>query len=276
MEHVENKWMIYKGSNICYQQFLTNQNKPFLIFLHGFLSCQFSFRKMIPHLKQHFNIYTLDIPPFGMSDRKTSFEYSYQNMADLVIEFMNYHSIDKAHLAGHSMGGQVALRCAYGHGNRVKSLILLSPSSYLVKADRLSYLLSLFPLFPKILRRLLKRKGVFEMLRQSLSNESLITNHMLKQYKQPFLDRKIYLCMTKMIRDREGDLSPSMLRNIETKTLLFWGKQDEIIPISTGYQLLKDLPSASFISFNNAGHLLPEETPNQICEWMLYHLLKTK
>ncbi len=69
-----------------------------------------------------------------------------------------------------------------------------------------------------------------------------------------------------MIRDREGDLPSTELRKIQTPTLLIWGEQDRVVPIQIGQRLHKDLPNSQFISYENTGHLLPEEKPEHIYE----------
>ncbi|MCT2535862.1 alpha/beta hydrolase [Aquibacillus koreensis] len=270
MNNNNQKKLNYKGTNISYQLYKsTNNDKPYLIFIHGFLSSQFSFRKMIPLLSDQFNIITVDLPPFGDSDRIKSFEYSYKNMADLIIFFMDYFKINSAYLLGHSMGGQIALTCAYHYPDRIKQLILLAPSCYMIKADYLSYYASYIPFFRFFLRKLMKKKGVYEMIRQTLYHDELITEEMIETYKAPFLDSKMYICLTKMIRDREGDLSVDCIRNIKTKCLLFWGKYDEILPISTAYQMAKDLLDVDLCTFDYAGHLLCEEVPHVICDRIL-------
>ncbi|WP_226035861.1 alpha/beta fold hydrolase [Aquibacillus saliphilus] len=275
MENIKEKkqWIDYKGTNICYQSYKhpLNSNKPYIIFIHGFLSSQYSFRKMVPLLIDKFNLITIDLPPFGDSDRITKFTYSYSNLANIIVYFMNTKSIPSAYLVGHSMGGQIALTCAYHYPDRIKKLILLAPCSYLSKADRFSYLISWLPFFPTLIKRLLYRKGVFETLRQCVYNESVITKDMLTTYIKPFLDNAIYLCLTKMVRDREGDLDMKCLATIQTETFIFWGKKDEILPVSIGYKLVQDLPAAELCTFDYAGHLLPEEVPNIICDRILAH-----
>lgn len=264
-------WLDYQGTRICYKAFqLTpNANKPFIIFVHGFLSSQYSFRKMVPLLIEEFNIVTLDLPPFGDSDRVKNFDFSNENLAEIIIHFMNVHSISCAYISGHSMGGQVALTCAYHHPERIKKIILLAPSSYMLKADRLSWLMSFLPFFPYLIKKLFYRKGIYQTLRQCMYDPRLITKDMIVHYIKPFLDNNMYECLIKMVRDREGDLDLDCLKNINKHCLIFWGKQDEILPVSIGYRLVQDLPHADLFTFQNAGHLLPEEVPEPICGHIL-------
>ena len=60
------------GASIYYEFIQHDQNKPTLVMLHGFLSSMFCYRKMIPLLKDDFNLITIDTPPFGKSEKEMS------------------------------------------------------------------------------------------------------------------------------------------------------------------------------------------------------------
>ncbi|WP_077624986.1 alpha/beta fold hydrolase [Sediminibacillus massiliensis] len=266
------QWLHYHDSKICYQlhKAPSSGDKPYIIFVHGFLSTQYSFRKLIPHLVPAFHVVTLDLPPFGDSERCVEFKYSYSNMAKLLLHFMNTFSIQKAYVSGHSMGGQIALTFAHLYPERVEKLFLMAPSSYMKKADFLTGLSSSLPFFPSLLKRVFRQNGVYGILQKCIYNEQIINKRMLAIYSKPFLDDDIYKCLTKMVRDREGDLKEPDLQTISKKTVVFWGKEDQILPHTIGYQLLKDLPSAELCLFSHTGHFLPEERPLPIAQYILH------
>ncbi|MDC3412388.1 alpha/beta hydrolase [Aquibacillus sp. 3ASR75-11] len=265
------QWFLFQNTNICYQvyELSPHKHKPTLIFIHGFLSSQYSFRKLVPLLNHYFDIITLDLPPFGDSDRAKKFRYSYENMSELIIHFMDIHTIKSCYLAGHSLGGQIALMCAYHYPDRINRLFLMAPSSYMKKASIGTYVFSWLPFFPFFLKRMFYRKGVYNILQQCISDTSLITKDMITTYAKPFLDKEMFICLTKMIRDREGDLDRTFLQSIQTKTDIFWGKEDEILPAPIGYRLVQDLPNATLHTYKYAGHLLPEEVPDRISDQII-------
>ena len=68
-----------------------------------------------------------------------------------------------------------------------------------------------------------------------------------------------------MIRDREGDLSSTELQKSKHLSYSFGVKRPRR-PVHVGHRLHKDLPNSKFISYENTGHLLPEEKPEHVYE----------
>ena len=56
------------------------------------------------------------------------------------------------------------------------------------------------------------------------------------------------------------DPAPTLAR-ISVPTLLLWGEQDGIIPISNAAAYLHDLPQATLVRLPNLGHVPFEEDP---------------
>ncbi|UOQ48105.1 alpha/beta hydrolase [Gracilibacillus caseinilyticus] len=257
----------FKGHIISYQ-FYSNPTKPTIILLHGFLASSYCYRKVIPIIQDNFQLLTIDIPPFGNSEKSKSCLFSYDHMVEAIQFIMADHQIETAAIVGHSMGGQIALRCAH-QLNQISELYLLAPCSFMKHSPLFAKIICHNPFSPFIARRLLKQKGVYEMLRHSIYNDYLITDEMLEHYKQPFLNRKMYPCIIKILNDHQGDLSEQELTEIDIPVTIFWGKNDEIIPYQIGYELIKYIPHSTLTTVEHAGHLLPEEIPNMIADSIL-------
>lgn len=99
------------GVNVYYEHY-QNPGRQTLVCVHGFLSSAFSFRKVIPLLRDKYDIIALDLPPFGQSEKSRTFIYTYQNLAKLVIGILEHLQVKQAVLVGHSMGGQISLSAA--------------------------------------------------------------------------------------------------------------------------------------------------------------------
>ncbi|MDX8044780.1 alpha/beta hydrolase [Gracilibacillus sp. S3-1-1] len=257
--------MQYKGHDISYT-FHKQPLKPVIIMLHGLLASSYSFRKLIPLLQTNFQILTIDIPPFGESSKNAHCLFCYEEMVDAIHHLMKEQSIKQAIFVGHSMGGQISLRFAYKYPDNVKHLYLLAPCSFMRQPPPFSNIVYQVPFSPFVLRELLKRKGVYQMLRHSIYHDYLITDDMLEHYKKPFLDKTIYPCLVKVLHDHQGDLSEEALLNISIPTSIVWGRKDEIVPCHIGYELIRYLPNATLTTFDHTGHLLPEEIPNEIAK----------
>lgn len=256
--------------HIHYELYQNDKNKPVLVLIHGFLSSSFSFRRLIPLLQHDFTVLSIDLPPFGKSEKSTRFVYSYQNLASIVIELLELLHYSKVTLVGHSMGGQISLYVAKQKPELVEKIVLLSSSGYLKRLAKSLIYSSYLPFFHVIVKQRLAKQGVHQNLLNVVHDHSLIDQEMIDGYTEPFLDNRIFMALTKMIRHREGDLSTEDVRSIEIPSLLIWGEHDRVVPISTGKRLHQDLPNSSFITLKNTGHLVPEERPEHVLE----HILK--
>ncbi|MBP2240489.1 pimeloyl-ACP methyl ester carboxylesterase [Cytobacillus eiseniae] len=252
-------------NEIYYESYIQDQTRQTIILLHGFLSSTFSYRHLIPLLKDEFNVISIDLPPFGRSGTSHRYVYSYINHANTVIQLCERLQLKKVTLIGHSMGGQIALNIAYLKPELVDGCVLLCSSAYLQKSNRSLIASSYLPFFHLFVRRHLEKTGGVEKnLRNVVYDHSKITAEMEKGYLEPFLENGIFHALKRMIRDREGDLPIEKLHQIKTPCLLIWGEYDKVVPLSIGKRLQKDLKNAKLIILNDTGHLVPEERPHEV------------
>jgi len=266
--HKEEQWLFHDGINISYNHYSssTTKAKPAIVLVHGFLSSKFCYRYMIPELIDHFDIFVFDYPPFGDSDKICDYDFSYRNFARIIVELLDQHNITSASIGGHSMGGQVALLTAHLYPERIDKLILFAPSTYVKKFNSFIRMASKTPAFWYFLKRYFYRKGVYGALLDCVYDPHVVDKDMIQGYMRPFLKPDIFHCLTKMIRDREGDLQKEQLKNIQADCLVLWGEEDKVLPVSLGQKLIEDLPSAKLITYEKIGHLLPEEIPSILTE----------
>jgi pimeloyl-ACP methyl ester carboxylesterase len=257
------------GVHIHYELYNDQSNTPFIVLIHGFLSSTFSYRRLIPYLMNDFAVLALDLPPFGKSEKSIRFQYTYKNLAKLVIELLDRLQVQRCILAGHSMGGQICLNVARQRPELVQKIILLCSSGYLNRAQTPLILSTYIPYFHLYVKRRLSRQGVEKNLLNVVYDHSLIDEEMKRGYEAPFYDNQIFIALTRMLRHREGDLSSNELKEIEIPSLLVWGEEDKVVPIHIGKRLHQDLPNAHFVSFPKTGHLLPEEKPRHVYEQIL-------
>lgn len=254
-----------KGVNIYYEHY-KNADKQSLVLIHGFLSSTFSFRKLIPLLKNDFNLIAVDLPPFGRSEKSKKFIYSYKNMAEVVLELIQLLNVKNPILVGHSMGGQISLYAAKQRPELIKKVVLLCSSGYLKKSPPSLIFGTHVPYFYLYIKHWISKQGVLKNLANVVHDRSLIDQEMIEGYMKPFLDDQIFMAMTRLIRHREGDLSTADLNSIETPSLLIWGEEDKVVPIQIGHRLHGDLPDSRFFSLKKTGHLVPEENPAYVSD----------
>ncbi|WP_228550270.1 alpha/beta fold hydrolase [Salinibacillus xinjiangensis] len=253
-----------------YCEYLLNDNPPIFL-IHGFASSTYTFRRLIPLLKKNFSIVAVDLPGFGKSEKSTSFTYSFQNYARLMIACIDKFAISNPFIVGHSMGGQIALYMAAIAPEKIKKLILLCSSGYLRRSSRLLIYSSYLPLFESVITNYIRRKNVKDYLRNVLYNEALINDELIYEYGKPLAEKGFYQALIRLLRHREGDLLSEDLKKINTPTLLIWGKEDRVVPLQIGKRLAKDLPNAQLITYEKTGHLITVEKPEHVFKHILFY-----
>ncbi len=260
-----------QGVKIHYEEYHqdASKHKPTIVLIHGFLSSTFSFRRLIPLLAKEYRVIALDLPPFGRSEKSKDFFYTYNNLANIVIDLLETLHIKDVVLVGHSMGGQISLHVVKKRPELVRKVVLLCSSSYLDKS-RVSLIFSTYiPFFSFCLKRIMTKQGVKRNLLNVVYDQTMIDEEMMLGYEQPFYDNQIFNALARMIRHREDDLSSSELQSLDTKSLLIWGREDKVVPLQVGERLHEDLKYSKLITFDRTGHLLPEEKPQHIHENIL-------
>ena len=253
-----------------YCEYLLNDKPPILL-IHGFASSTYTFRRMIPLLQKQFSIIAIDLPGFGKSEKSTSFVYSFHNYAKLMIECIHQFGISNTYIVAHSMGGQIALNMAIIAPEKINKLILLCSSGYLKRSKRLLICSSYLPFFEKFIHYYVGRKDVRDYLKNVLFNHALINDEIINEFARPLAEKEFYKSLIRLLRQREGDLLPQQLQDIQIPTLLIWGEEDQVVPIQVGHRLVNDLPDAQLITYEKTGHLITEEKPEHVFENILIH-----
>ncbi|MCM3767462.1 alpha/beta fold hydrolase [Neobacillus niacini] len=252
-----------------YYEFYSNQtaDKTFVL-LHGFLSSTFTFRHLISLLKKEYQVLSVDLPPFGKSAKCSRYVYSYKNLAQTVIELIETLGLSNIIFVGHSMGGQIVLNILNLRQELADKAILLCSSAYLKRAKLPLILTSYLPYFHRFVKYYFARTGVEKNLQAALYNHSIINDEMIRGYLQPFLQDEIFVALTRMIRDREGDLPADVIKKIETPCLLIWGDHDKSVPLQIGEKLKNDLVNSELVILKETGHALPEERPDEVFQYI--------
>ncbi len=247
---------------------------PTLVLVHGYLSSLFSFRDLIPFLEPHFSLVLLDLPGFGKSEKSKRFEHSLDNFAQTLLDLLTYFNLEKVTVVGHSMGGQIGLRAARMDPNRIEKVVGMSAAGYMGPVKRSLRMATKLPFFPLILGVYFKRHDVKKTFRDVTYNPSIVTEEMMQGYLEPFKEKAFFHSLTRLVQDREGDLTTSELKEIEQPVMLLWGKEDQIVPLSIGKRLNEDLTHSSLKVYDETGHLLPEERPKEVAEEIITFVLE--
>lgn len=108
----------------------TKKGEKCILLLHGYLETLYIFNEFSEALqKRGFRVISLDLPGHGLSGSNPEIN-TMEFAAERVKEVMNICGVEKAYIAGHSMGGYVAQMCYKKFKERYKGLILLNSTPF--------------------------------------------------------------------------------------------------------------------------------------------------
>jgi len=110
------------GVKLCYEVF--GEGYP-LFLIHGFGAKKESWIAQTPELSKHFKVISLDIRGAGKSERPQT-DYTMEIFADDINALMEHLGIDKANIAGWSLGGMIVQNFILKYPERVNKLILIN------------------------------------------------------------------------------------------------------------------------------------------------------
>jgi pimeloyl-ACP methyl ester carboxylesterase len=227
---------------------------PSVVLIHGFLGHTYTFRHLIPQLSKDHRVVAVDLKGFGFSQRLKKSDHSLTEQARLVVRLMDKLGINRASLAGHSMGGEVAMRIAAHWPARVERIVLAAS----VSGDRIPTL----PVTPLIKPFLWLFGRIFGrwIFRRQFYDPRKATKESLETYRRPLRIKGTGDAVYQTLRDGRRE-KPVESSRIQQPILILWASHERILPRWVLGRLLKRFPRAELVTIGRAGHLLLEEQP---------------
>jgi 3-oxoadipate enol-lactonase len=205
----------------------------------------------------------LDLPGFGASPRYGG-RWTIVRTAKFVFDFCSGLGLDRAAVAGISMGGTVALQMALEYPDFVDRLILINTFASL-KPKSFShawYFLKRFLMVSSgdrdeqadfVAWRIFPEQGQDE-LRQSLREKVLEANPGV--YQEAMLSLAAFRAMTRL-----GD--------IKTPTLVISGERDTTVSLENQTAMARKIPGAKQVLISGGGHGVTVDHPGEVNQALL-------
>ncbi len=227
-----------------------------LILLHGFASDASSWMFVQEPLAEKRKVHAIDLPSHGASDVDAKVATP-DALADLVLAAIEVVAPDAFHLAGHSLGGRLALRIASRLGPRVRSLTLVAPAG-LGRAVN--------PEFVKTFLAANSRRPMKEALQMLVADPSSVTSDMVERAlatkrmdgASEALAAIAAACLgASMTSDATADLAAT-----SAPVLTLWGARDQVIPP----------PDAGPTMIADVGHIPQMEAAATVIQLLTRHI----
>ncbi len=229
-----------------------------IVFLHGFGGDKDSWVPLAALLSDRMRVLAPDLPGFGDSDYQPSAQYDVASQLDRLSAFLDAVEVDRVHLVGSAMGGQIAAAYAARHPERVETLGLIAPlgveaknPTHIERAHQKGEL-------PLVART----REEYERL---LSLASARPLPVPRRMKLAFIDRglaraEISHKIGTDLLENPMSLEP-LLSDIEAPTMALWGEDDRIADVSALEVFREKLPHAETIAIPACGHAPMIERP---------------
>jgi pimeloyl-ACP methyl ester carboxylesterase len=217
-----------------------------LLLIHGLGARGEDWAAMIPALAaKGFHVYAPDLLGYGRSDRP---DVSYSiSMEELVImQFMQAVHLTRADVGGWSMGGWIAMKLTLDHPEKVDRLVVYDSAGIYFPAT-----------FGPELFSPTDVAGVRRLVETLTPNPARMPDFVARAALRK-LKRNAWVIRRSLASMTEGrDLLDFRLDNMQRPTLIVWGAQDALIPLSVGERLHQDIPHSVLNVMEGCGHLAP-------------------
>ena len=225
-----------------------------LVLLHGLTDSHRSFEPVLAALPR--TIRALAPTARGHGDAgKPASGYAAADMAADVIAFMDAAGIDRAIVAGHSMGSWAAQRVAAGHPERVLGAVLASAFATFHGRPDMQELLDEF-------------SGLTDPIDPAYARawqESTLARAVPETFMAMVVEETCKVPARVWREALEGLLAdaPEPPGTITAPTLLVWGEHDDFVPRSDQDALLARIPDADLTVYARGGHAAHWEQPDR-------------
>jgi pimeloyl-ACP methyl ester carboxylesterase len=253
---MEDRTISIQSLTVYYRTDGDTKNPP-VILLNGWgarvNSFPFNSERVIHELAGH-NFYVVSPEHPGLMRSETPKEvWGFEEYAEYLREFIEKLNISSPIIIGQSFGGGVATAYAGKYSDKIKTLVLVcSGLSY----DKYLRLFSRFKLYGANFLWILHEKWVPRLIKRWLISTALGVpweNVEGEPYEQRMTMWKIF----------ENWRLPNVYSQIRARTILVWGTQDRLFPISEVRKVLKELPQGELYTVFG-GHSVLYTRPREI------------
>ena len=242
---MKEKFVEINGNKIRYLE--SGSSKKTLVLVHGLGASSERWQYVLPFFEKEFHVLVPDLIGFGYSDKPIA-DYTIDFFSNFLEKFLISLNIEQTNIIGSSLGGQIAAEYTSSHSQNVDKLILVSPSGIMKKSTYALDEYIMAALYPNEQ----SAKNAFETMDGSGKKIPMkIINGFVSRMKLP---NAKFAFMSTLLGLKNCELITKKLENISSSTLVIWGSDDPVIPITFANDFVSSIDNCSFLEMSNCGH----------------------
>lgn len=249
---------------------------PALVLLHTLRTQLDLFQKIFPELTKTFTVYAVDYPGHGWSDIPAT-QYTPAFFIDSVARFLEDQHIEKATVAGVSIGATISLLLAARQHPAIDRVIAINPYDYarglgIARANlvaRVIFTLALVPVVGETVMRLRNALLETRIMQGGVADPAALPPEFLRESYAVGCRRGHYRAFLTLIRNAyRWDGAHSDYGKISRPVLLVYGDKDWSRQPERD-STFREIPGARLEVVRNGGHFLPLDRPHELLPLIL-------
>jgi pimeloyl-ACP methyl ester carboxylesterase len=248
---------------------------PALVLLHGIANSSETWRQVLPGLAERFTVIAPDLLGHGKSAAPRG-DYSLGAHASGVRDLLTALGHERATIAGHSLGGGIAMQFAYQFPERCERLVLVSSGGLgrevhlLLRAASLPGADLVLPLLAS--RPLIELgRGLGGLLGRAPLRPSRDVQTLARGFGSlgSAGSRQAFLHTVRSVIEPSGQrvsANDRLALAARLPTLIVWGERDSIIPLRHGEAAHDAMPGSRLDVFPDAGHMPHDDDARRFVE----------
>jgi pimeloyl-ACP methyl ester carboxylesterase len=290
---MEKRQVVLKNGEV-YHYLEQGQGDTTIILIHGNFSSSLYYTPLLNRLPKNVKVLTPDLRGFGDSSYYRRFK-SLSELAEDIYLFMQAKGVEKAHIAGWSLGGGVALEFAANHPEATDKVVLINASTHrgypIFKKDKngkaqvgQAYLsademgedvVQVKPILEAQKQgnfdfiSMIFSKTIYTVNKPSKEDNELWINESLKQ--RNLVDADWALANQNMSSSHNFyNAGTNQISKVKAEILHTWGKQDITVPqymVLDNYNALK--AQSQLVVYEDCGHSPLVDVPDLLANDMI-------
>lgn len=251
---------------------------PPVLLVHGWGCSVFVFRRNMPALAAAgFRAIAVDLKGHGLSDKPVEGdEYTIDSLVEHLREILDALGLERPALAGHSLGATLIYHFAAKYPERARCLGLASPVG-LTGVSLMWLYRALTPrLLTPIIQRINPRMIVKMALMRVYGKRGSFTERDVQEFLAPSQFPEFSLAMRQLLHHYDWNAAKHRrVAVVDLPAVGVWGTLDHLMPDDGMRIYLSLIPRIVLHAITDAGHIITEETPDEVNSALLEMLSRS-
>jgi pimeloyl-ACP methyl ester carboxylesterase len=238
---------------------------PPVILVHGTPSRSYLWRNVAMRLADRFTVYVFDLLGFGQSERRDGLDVSIASQSRMLAELVEAWELDAPSVAGHDIGGAIALRAhllegvPFGCIALVDSVVLrpwITPTTRHVKAH-----LDVYRSMPTQVFEAIIASHLRTATHKPVDEQAFATY--LEGWRGEF-GHRLYLQKDAQLNEDDTTQLEPLLPSLQVPVSIIWGEEDAWLAPSLAERLHELIPGSDLTVLPETGHFAMEDSPREV------------